>query len=63
VPLLLALETLKQSVAVVVLWLYKPLPVAAPGKYGAVVLLPVLALALFLSARRGQAGPLEERPT
>jgi hypothetical protein len=35
VPLLLSLETLKQAVAVVILWFYKPLPVAAPGKYGA----------------------------
>lgn len=50
-PLLLSLETLKQAVAVVILWFYKPLPVAAPGKYGAVVLLPVLALGLFLSLR------------
>ena len=51
VPLLLSLETLKQTVAVVILWFYKPLPVGAPGKYGAVVLLPVLALGLFLSLR------------
>ena len=55
VPLLLTLETLKQGVAVAVLWFYKPLPVEAPGKYGAIVLLPMLALALFLwlRARRG----------
>ncbi len=60
VPLLLSLETLKQAVAVVILWLYKPLPVAAPGKYGALVLFPVLALGLFLSLRapaRARAAP------
>ena len=51
VPLLLGLETLKQGVAVIVVWFYKPLPVEAPGKYGAPVLLLVLALALFMSLR------------
>ncbi len=60
VPLLISLETLKQAVAVVILWFYKPLPVSAPGKYGALVLLPVLALGLFLSLRapaRPRAAP------
>jgi len=51
VPLLLALETLKLAVAVIIMWLYKPLAVEAPGKYGALIVLPVLALALFLSLR------------
>lgn len=59
VPLLLTLETLKQGVAV--LCFYKPLPVEAPGKYGAIVLLPMLALALFLSLR-ARRGP-EPAPT
>jgi hypothetical protein len=60
VPLLLCLETLKQGAAVVVIWFYKPLSVAAPGKYGAVVVLPVVALALWMSFRcrtPGGAGP------
>ena len=57
VPLLLALETLKLGVAVIVMWFYKPLPVAAPGKYGALVVFPVLVLALFMSLRsRAQPG-------
>ena len=56
VPLLLSIETVKQIVVVFVLWFYKPLPVPAPGKIGAVVLLPVLALALFLSLRRRSRG-------
>jgi hypothetical protein len=58
VPLLLTLETVKQAVAVAVMWLYKPLPVEAPGKYGAILLLLLLALALFLSLRpRPEATP------
>jgi hypothetical protein len=57
VPLLLALETLKLGGAVIIMWFYKPLPVDAPGKYGALILFPVLALALFMSLRsRTQAG-------
>jgi len=55
VPFLLALETLKQGGAVVILWVYKPLPVDAPGTYGALILLPLLALALFMSLRPSRA--------
>ena len=51
VPFLLALETLKQGIAIAVVWFYKPLPLDAPGKYGAIVLLPMLAIALFMSLR------------
>lgn len=56
-PLLLFLGTLKQVVVVVVAWFYKPLPVQAPGKYGAVAALPLMLLAFVLSLRtRGEAG-------
>lgn len=51
VPLLLALQTLQQGLAIWVLWLYKPLSVPAPGKYGVLVSFPILALALWLSLR------------
>jgi hypothetical protein len=51
VPLVFALTLAKQAVAAWVLWLYKPLGVPAPGKYGAVLTLPVLAWALWLSLR------------
>jgi hypothetical protein len=51
VPLLLALTLAKQFVGALVIWLYKPLPVEAPGKYGALAVLPVVALALVLSLR------------
>lgn len=51
VPLLLTLETVKQAIAVAVMWFYKPLPVEAPGKYGAILVLLLLALALLLSFR------------
>jgi len=59
VPLVLALTLAKQAVAAVVLWLYKPLSVPAPGKYGAVLTLPLLALALWLSLRPPRRAPRE----
>jgi hypothetical protein len=52
-PLLLALQTAGQAVAIWVLWFYKPLQVAAPGKFGVLVAFPVLALALWASLRPG----------
>jgi hypothetical protein len=51
VPIALALSLAKQAVGAAVLWLYKPLPVPAPGKYGALLSLPLLAIALYLSLR------------
>ena len=51
VPLVFALTLAKQAVGAIVLWIYKPLSVPAPGKYGAVLTLPVLALGLWLSLR------------
>lgn len=55
VPIVLALALAKQALGAVVMWLYKPLPVPAPGKYGALVTLPLLALALHLSLRERPA--------
>jgi uncharacterized protein (TIGR03382 family) len=37
------------------MWVYKPLSVPAPGKYGALATLPLLALALYLSLRPRRA--------
>jgi hypothetical protein len=51
VPLLLTVETVKQAIAVAVGWFYKPMPVEAPGKYGAILLLLLLLPALLLSLR------------
>jgi hypothetical protein len=51
VPLLLALQTIEQALAIWVLWFFKPLPVAAPGKFGVLLTFPILALALWASLR------------
>ena len=59
VPLVLALTLAKQAVAAVVIWLYKPLSVPAPGKYGALLTLPLLALVLWLSLRPARRVPRE----
>jgi len=51
VPLVWAVTLVKQLASVWVMWLYKPLSVPAPGKYGAVYTLPLLVAALWLSLR------------
>ena len=51
VPLLLLLQTTEHALAAWILWIYKPLGVPAPGKYGVLATLPVLALALCFSLR------------
>jgi hypothetical protein len=51
VPLVWAIALAKQLAGAGVMWVYKPLPVPAPGKYGALVTLPVLAFALWASLR------------
>jgi hypothetical protein len=51
VPLLWAITLAKQAVAALVMWLWKPLPVPAPGKYGVLIGLPILAFALWASLR------------
>jgi len=51
VPLVWAITLAKQLAGALVMWVYKPLPVPAPGKYGALVTLPVLAFALWASLR------------
>ena len=55
VPLLLLLQTVQHALAAWILWLYKPLMVPAPGKYGVLVAVPVLALALWISLRDAPA--------
>lgn len=57
IPLLLAVTLVKQAAGAFVLWVWKTLPVDAPGKYGALVTLPLVALALWLSLQKPQAGP------
>lgn len=51
IPTVLALLLAKQVGAAWLLWLWKPLGVEAPGKLGALLGVPVVALALALSLR------------
>ena len=48
-PLFLSIALLMQLAIVYVTWYYKPLPSTAPGKYGSLVILPVILLLLILS--------------
>lgn len=57
VPLVWAITLAKQLAGALVMWVYKPLPVPAPGKYAALVALPVLAFALWASLRPPRATP------
>jgi len=51
VPLVFAITLVKQLAGALVMWVWKPLPVPAPGKYAALVMLPVLGFALWASLR------------
>ncbi len=51
VPLVWAITFGKQVAGALVMWVYKPLPVPAPGKYAALLTLPVVAFALWASLR------------
>lgn len=55
IPLVLAFLLVKQLAAVWLLWWWKPLPVEAPGKLGALALLPIVAAAFVLSTRERTA--------
>lgn len=52
IPTLLAFLLAKQAAGAWLLWLWKPLGVEAPGKYGALITLPLFALAFWLSLRK-----------
>ena len=43
--------------AALIVWLYKPLPVDAPGRYGAVVMIPIAATALWSALRTRERAP------
>ncbi|HBZ69478.1 MAG TPA: hypothetical protein DEP35_07005 [Deltaproteobacteria bacterium] len=60
VPLLLLLQTAQHALGVWIVWVYKPLSVPAPGKFGVLVTAPVLALSLWLSLR-GTAASAAQR--
>ena len=56
-PLLLGYHLLQQIGAAIIVWWWRPLPVEAPGKFGAVVLIPVVAVAFFCATQRPRARP------
>jgi hypothetical protein len=60
IPTVLAFVLAKQVAAAWLLWLWKPLGVEAPGKLGALVGVPVVAAALWLSLRERDAKPTPE---
>lgn len=51
IPTLLAFLLAKQAAGAWLLWIWKPLGVEAPGKYGGLITLPLFALAFWLSLR------------
>jgi hypothetical protein len=55
IPTVLAFLLAKQIAAAWLLWLWKPLGVEAPGKFGALAGVPVIALAFWVSLRRREA--------
>ena len=58
IPTVLAFVLAKQVTAAWLLWLWKPLGVAAPGKYGALYGVPIAALAFALSLRERKPAKL-----
>ena len=58
IPTVLAFLLAKQVAGAWLLWIWKPLGVEAPGKFGALAGVPLIALALWLSLReRGVREP------
>jgi hypothetical protein len=55
IPTVLAFLLAKQVAAAWLLWLWKPLGVEAPGKFGALAGVPVIALAFWVSLRGREA--------
>jgi hypothetical protein len=51
IPTVLAFLLAKQVAAAWLLWIWKPLGVEAPGKFGALAFVPLVALAFWLSLR------------
>ena len=65
VPFLVGYHLLHQIGAAIILWWWRPLPLDAPGKYGAVAMLPVVLLAFWAATRQrpteeSDAAPLPE---
>lgn len=62
IPVVLGILLVKQLGAAWLLWLWKPLGVEAPGKFGALVGVPIVALAFWLSLPRRHPDRAKVRP-
>ncbi len=61
-PFLLGYHTLQQIGAAIIVWWWRPLPVEAPGKFGAVIMIPLVAIAWFCSTRPRAMPDASEAP-
>ena len=61
-PLLLGYHTLQQIGTAIIVWWWRPLPVEAPGKFGAVLIIPLVAIAWFCSTRPRATPDASEAP-
>ena len=63
VPLVLGYHLLQQIGAAIIVWGYRPLPLPeAPGKYGAVALIPLVLLAFVAATRQRKASEPQVSP-
>lgn len=60
VPWVMGYHAIQQIGATIIVWWWRPLPLAAPGKYGAALMVPVALVGLLAATRRrsdaGSAG-------
>ena len=54
VSLVVGYHLLQQIGTAIVVWWWRPLPLEAPGKYGALFILPVVLLAFWAATRTGE---------
>ncbi len=54
-PLVLGYHLLQQIGAMIIVWWWRPLPIEAPGKFAAVALIPLVAIAFFCATQRPSA--------
>ncbi len=62
VPVVLGYHLLQQIGASIIIWWWRPLPLEAPGKFGVLILIPLVALALFCATQQPRTRP-ESRPS
>jgi len=52
VPYVVGYHLIQQAGAAIILWWWRPLPLEAPGKFGALIILPVVAVAFWAALHR-----------